>query len=129
MNDEKAQVLAQQLGFETDSEVTVLLKACLNRVSHSEWLGMLLVDADLRANEMLYGALLRVGHVLSWGSEAHAMKHISQSMGALAIVPLAVYCFLKHLPNRERCSLCAKGAPVEAERVLSLVNLLLDEGE
>lgn len=43
--------------------------------------------------------LLRIGHVLSWGSEQHAIRHLSQPAGKGTILAQALYAILRHHSN------------------------------
>jgi hypothetical protein len=52
-----------------------------------------LVDGQSSALER---ALLRVGHVLGWGSETHALRHLAQNNALHESVPLAIYCLLRY---------------------------------
>lgn len=52
-----------------------------------------LVDGQSPALER---ALLRVGHVLGWGSETHALRHLAAENTLHESVPLAIYCVLRY---------------------------------
>jgi hypothetical protein len=58
------------------------------------WLPALLATLDEEDSAEHY-ALLRVGHVLSWGSAMYAIRHISQAPNAATPVALTLYCLLR----------------------------------
>ncbi|PJF38425.1 MAG: hypothetical protein CUN54_10890, partial [Phototrophicales bacterium] len=48
-------------------------------------------------------AILRVGHVLAWGSEDYALDHIGQGWVGEEAVALALYCVLKYPDDYLAC--------------------------
>lgn len=72
-----------------------LVKLALDSVPIEQWLGRVLAFTDGMSDEF-YRTLLRVGHVLSWGSEERALKHIGEGWVGDEAVALALYCALKY---------------------------------
>lgn len=71
-----------------------LVKLALDGVPVEQFLGRVLAFIE-DLDEDCYRTLLRVGHVLSWGSEERALKHIGEGWEGDEAVALALYCVLK----------------------------------
>lgn len=74
---------------------TVLLQAVQQQLPRPRWLAEVLAALDESTDEASRYTLLRVGHVLSWGSVTHAVAHISDPPTATQTVALALYCLLR----------------------------------
>lgn len=74
-----------------------LVKLALDGVQPSEYLGQVMQFAEGMSDELDY-ALLRVGHVLGWGSEEQALAHLGEGWVGDEAVALALYCVLRY-PN------------------------------
>jgi hypothetical protein len=70
--------------------------------------------------------LLRVGHVLTWGSEQHALNHLRTPTGTGAILAQSLYILFRYAPDLNsdtpiQQSLRAKFTPEIVARVVGLV--------
>lgn len=74
-----------------------LVKLALDGVPIGEWMSALTAFTSDMSDEF-HQAVLRVGHVLAWGSEEYALDHIGQGWVGEEAVALALYCVLKY-PN------------------------------
>ncbi|MCB9460043.1 MAG: ADP-ribosylglycohydrolase family protein [Anaerolineaceae bacterium] len=70
-----------------------LLNLCFQEVPPSQWLLRLLDDDELPTG--MEQALHRIGHVVGWGSQTRAIKHIRASGVEDTMLPIALY-FLMH---------------------------------
>lgn len=71
------------------------VKLALDGVPPETYLARMLAFTD-GISEDYDRALLRVGHVLTLGSEAHAMRHIGEGWVGEEAVALALYCVLRY---------------------------------
>jgi ADP-ribosylglycohydrolase len=71
-----------------------LVKLALDGVPAEQFLGRVLAFIE-DLDDDCYRTFLRVGHVLSWGSEERALKHIGEGWVGDEAVALALYCVLK----------------------------------
>jgi ADP-ribosylglycohydrolase len=74
-----------------------LVKLALDGVEPEEYLRRLMAFCD-GISEDFDKAMIRVSHVLGWGSETHAMRHLGEGWIAEEAVALALYCVLRY-PN------------------------------
>jgi hypothetical protein len=69
-------------------------------------------------------ALLRVGHVMGWGSDIHALKHLAPD-GRLESVPaLAIYCVLRYPDDPQQAIKRAVYSPGQRIQTASLVGAI-----
>lgn len=79
-----------------------LVKLALDGVSPAEYMQRVMTVTEGMSDE-LDAAILRVGHVLGWGSEESAMRHIGEGWVAEEAVALALYCVLRHPDDYAAC--------------------------
>lgn len=72
-----------------------LVKLALDDVHPSEYLGRVMGFTEGMSQELDY-TLLRVGHVLGWGSEEQALAHLGEGWVGDEAVALALYCVLRY---------------------------------
>lgn len=72
-----------------------LVKLALEGVHPREYLMKTMNFCAGLSDEFDY-ALLKVGHVLGWGSEVHALRHMGEGWIAEEAVALALYCVLRY---------------------------------
>jgi ADP-ribosylglycohydrolase len=74
-----------------------LVKLALDAVAPEEYLRRVMTFCD-GISEDFDRAMIRVSHVLAWGSETHSMRHLGEGWIAEEAVALALYCVLRY-PN------------------------------
>ena len=79
-----------------------LVKLALDGVPHSEYMQRIMTVCEGLSDE-LDAAILRVGHVLGWGSEESAMRYIGEGWIAEEAVALALYCVLRYPDDYAAC--------------------------
>jgi hypothetical protein len=73
---------------------------------------------------MLERALLRVGHVMGWGSDNHALKHLAPD-GRLEDIPaLAIYCVLRYPDDPQQAIKRAVYSPGQRIQTAGLVGAI-----
>lgn len=104
-NDEtKLREIAMQSGIITHGHpaavagsiaAAYLVKLALDGVAPEEYLRRVMVFCE-GISEDFDKAMIRVSHVLGWGSETHAMRHLGEGWIAEEAVALALYCVLRY---------------------------------
>lgn len=79
-----------------------LVKLALDGVHPNEYMRRVLEFCDGISDEFDQ-AILRVGHVLGWGSEEKALTHIGEGWVGEEAVALALYCVLKYPDDYVTC--------------------------
>ncbi len=79
-----------------------LVRLALDGVAPAEYMQRIMAVCDGLSDE-LDAAILRVGHVLGWGSEESAMRHIGEGWIAEEAVALALYCVLRYPDDYAAC--------------------------
>jgi ADP-ribosylglycohydrolase len=72
-----------------------LVKLALDDVPVTQYLSKTMAFCDGISDEF-DRAMLRIGHVLGWGSEAHALKHLGEGWVGEEAIALALYCVLRY---------------------------------
>lgn len=72
-----------------------LVKLALDGVHPNEYLGRVQACAGGISDDF-DRAMLKVGHVLSWGSEEQALRHIGEGWIAEEAIALALYCVMRY---------------------------------
>lgn len=81
-----------------------LIKLALDNVSPEQFPARILAVTD-GISEEFDRAILRIGHVMSFGSEERALKHLGNGWTGEEAVALALYCILKY-PNDYVACVC-----------------------
>lgn len=79
-----------------------LVKLALDGIPIPQWMAKLTTFTEGISDEF-HQAILRVGHVLSWGSEEYALDHIGQGWVGEEAVALALYCVMKYPDDYLAC--------------------------
>ena len=79
-----------------------LIKLALDDVPVGQWMSKL-VEFTKGVSDEFHQAILRVGHVISWGSEEYALDHIGEGWVGEEAVALALYCVLKYPDDYLAC--------------------------
>ena len=72
-----------------------LVKLALDDVPVAQYLSKTMAFCDGISDEF-DRAMLRIGHVLGWGSETHALKHLGEGWVGEEAIALALYCVLRY---------------------------------
>lgn len=70
-------------------------------------------------------ALLRVGHVLGWGSEERALRHLGQGEHAAEILSMALYCILRYEASLPRAVLRAANTDGASDKIAAIVGMVM----
>lgn len=79
-----------------------LVKLALDAVPTGQWMAKML-EFTVGMSDEFHQAILRVGHVLAWGSEEYALEHIGEGWVGEEAVALALYCVLRYPDNYVAC--------------------------
>lgn len=110
-NDHKLRDIALYSGMITHGHLTAqaasiggayLIKLALDQVPLSEWMSKL-VEFTAGISDEFNSAILRVGHVLAWGSEEYALKHIGEGWVGEEAIALALYCVMRYPDDYLAC--------------------------
>jgi hypothetical protein len=85
-----------------------------------EWLAAVASALSVE-DEAALGSILRVGHVLSWGSQRHAVRHIMTPASSATALALALYCLL--LEDEEARAACMLLLPAESVQIVEWAQL------
>jgi ADP-ribosylglycohydrolase len=75
-----------------------LVKLALDGLAPEDYLRRVLAFCDGISDDF-DKAMIRISHVLGWGSETHAMRHLGEGWIAEEAVALALYCMLRYPDN------------------------------
>jgi ADP-ribosylglycohydrolase len=89
-----------------------LVKLALDDVAPEEYLRRTLVFCEGISNDF-DKAMIRVTHVMGWGSETHAMRHLGEGWTAEEAVALALYCVLRY--SNDYAEAVRRGATSEGD--------------
>ncbi len=85
----------------TDVLYELLMQIVRTGTPRQKWLPHLLGTLGDDAEKERY-TLLRVGHVLSWGSAMYALRHIQQDPNEATSIALTLYCLLRFEDDQTR---------------------------
>lgn len=115
----------------SDSTGSTAAQALLSSVQfglpRTRWLTHVLATVEMLDDEPAYYTLLRVGHVLSWGSISYAVRHIREPASDTTWVALALYCLLRFEDSPQKQQQQAVLLDDEAESLVRQVHAIEEE--
>ncbi len=101
-----------------------LVKLALDDVPLGQWMAKLIEFTKGKSDEF-HQAILRVGHVISWGSEEYALDHIGEGWVGEEAVALALYCVLKYPDDYLACIRRGANTNGDSDSVASIAGGIL----
>jgi ADP-ribosylglycohydrolase len=101
-----------------------LIKLALDDVPIGQWMTKL-IEFTNNISDEFHQAILRVGHVISWGSEEYALDHIGEGWVGEEAVALALYCVLKYPQDYRACVLRGANTNGDSDSVASIAGGIL----
>ena len=68
--------------------------------------------------------LLRVGHVMGWGSEERALKHLGHGASDPEILAMAIYCILHYPTSLVAALMCAACTEGQSHKIAAIVGMI-----
>lgn len=70
-------------------------------------------------------ALLRVEHVMGWGSEERALKHLGRGASDPEILAMAIYCILRCPTSLDAALICAACTEGQSHKIAAIVGMVM----
>lgn len=115
---EDSELIACRLGLMS------LTKCMLDRTSYELYFSTVWkLSSGINDNHDM--TIRKIGHVLGWGSETHALRHIGSGEKPQEIVTQVLYCILRHPNNYLAAVKCATQIPQNSEVITHLIGALV----